>query len=238
MGSMETPPCPPRRLHSRLRACASNCERFCRVASLTSTFSPFRILPGKSSKSLWTEFSEATTTSAYLRGSLSPPAWGWGHPQGSICPYGQSPPPPAEPSLGLTPPPNPFPIIFGGLCFATPAPGRACAPQDESPRSPKHTKRGFEGLTHFPTSSFLTLWTGRSLGSLRISAPPHRKRRPSGWSGSAAGPSSTWGTRGRCHLTQPFARPWCSPVKPGLALRGHWKQNHPQSPYREFKNQP
>lgn len=52
--------------HSRLRACASNCDRFCRVASLTSTLSPLRILPGRSSRSLWTEFSEATTTSAYL----------------------------------------------------------------------------------------------------------------------------------------------------------------------------
>lgn len=57
--------------HSRLRACASNCDRFCRVASLTSTLSPLRIFPGRSSRSLWTEFSEATTTSAYLRESLA-----------------------------------------------------------------------------------------------------------------------------------------------------------------------
>lgn len=55
------------RTHSRFRACASNCDRFCRVAGLTSTFSPLRTFPGRSSNNLWTEFSEATTTSAYLR---------------------------------------------------------------------------------------------------------------------------------------------------------------------------
>ena len=54
------------RTHSRFRACASNCDRFCRVAGLTSTFSPLRTFPGRSSNNLWTEFSEATTTSAYL----------------------------------------------------------------------------------------------------------------------------------------------------------------------------
>lgn len=54
------------RTHSRFRACASNCDKFCRVAGLTSTFSPLRTFPGKSSSNLWTEFSEATTTSAYL----------------------------------------------------------------------------------------------------------------------------------------------------------------------------
>lgn len=92
------PPCAAPAPHSRLRAWASNWERFCRVASLTSTLSPLSILPGRSSRSLCTEFSEATTTSAYLWGSpgvgLSAPWW------------------PASPPL--------YPVLFGSPCFTIP----------------------------------------------------------------------------------------------------------------------
>lgn len=115
--STEDPPSHPPtclRLNSRLRACASNCDRFCRVASLTSTLSPLRILPGRSSRSLWTEFSEATTTSAYLWES---PAVS--QPQ-TVHPLGRGRDPPARPHgvpsvlVGGDHPAPPPPTAFPG----------------------------------------------------------------------------------------------------------------------------
>lgn len=137
-------------------------------------------------------------------------------------------------------------MLFRSLRFTIPAPGRlciTCASQENHqlpPHSPQHRGHGREGLTPPDPSLALTLSTGHWLGSLRISAPLRRRHQPSGWSGSAAGQSSTEGKRGQCQLTQPFAGPRCPhPQLTQVQRSGGWGRalefRHPQSPYREFK---
>lgn len=112
------------------------------------------------------------------------------------------------PAWSLTSPSASFPGAgtARSLHFATPAPaGESCGRSGQAPR---------------PVSSVLPLGshlsTGRWPGSLQTSAPPRRRRRPSGWSGSAAGPSSTVGSRAERLPSAPAARPAGIPSLSGL----------------------